>query len=159
MCVGRGGQVQCRQGDVFGVAQPPRDAWPGQAYVFNLLAPGPAAANSSSEANHAQQCWGAGRPHPHRSPRAWAYQSAKLLIWDTQHVMAVLNKTASSELMTPNQKGSEVNIRRKAPLHPSRCPPSTQLPLHTQRKQRILDTHEGDTPSCRGRNRCPLGSD
>lgn len=66
MCVGRGGQAQCGQGDVLGVSQPLRDTWPGQAYVFNLLAPGPAAANSFFEANRAQQCWGAGRPHPHR---------------------------------------------------------------------------------------------
>ena len=54
---GWGGRVQGREGNVLGVSQPPRDAWPGQACVFNLLAPSPMAAISDSAARRDQQSW------------------------------------------------------------------------------------------------------
>lgn len=156
--VGRGGQVQRWQGMCSGVAAP-QGCWAWASLCLQPPEPGPSCSTCSPEASHAQQLWsGVEIPTPAstlpRPPSPWGVGlSAKQLHWDTQNVVATLH-----------QKGRGERLRRKAPppapQSPSSLqrPPATRLPLRTRRGQGVLDTHEGDTPSCRGRSHCPRGS-
>ena len=134
----------------------PQDAGPGQAYV---LTSGPATAISSSEDSGPGE---QGFPTLTPSSRAAAGRGPISQVTPPGHPAHRGNREQHSILWTNNLESEREGGEHPGtgPLHPHRAhrPPRHRLPLHPRRKRGVAGTHAGDTPSCRGRNRCPPGS-